>query len=105
MSIHQKNLQLLAIEIFKFNIGIASELMNEIFQFIETHSQLINTSALHRKRAKTMYNGNEALSSLAPKIWELTPNSLKEETSAAFSKTTSRRGQKTNACTGSVRNT
>ena len=35
VSVHQKNLQLLATEIFKSKTGVSSELMNDIFHFVE----------------------------------------------------------------------
>ena len=85
-NIHQRNLQLLATEIFKFKNGIAPELMSDIFQFVKKPYNLRNRSILQRKRTKTVYNGSETLSSLAPKIWVLLPNSLKEEMSLAVFK-------------------
>ena len=60
--------------------------MNKIFKFVKKPYNLRNTSTLHRKRTKTVYNGSETLSSLAPTICELIPNSLKEETSLAVFK-------------------
>ena len=35
VSVHQKNLQLLATEIFKSKTGVSPELMNDIFHFVE----------------------------------------------------------------------
>ena len=35
LTIHQKNLQLLAIEIFKVKMNISPEIMNEIFEFLK----------------------------------------------------------------------
>ena len=35
VSVHQKNLQLLATEIFKSKTGVSPELMNGIFHFVE----------------------------------------------------------------------
>ena len=52
-----------------------------------------------------VYDSNEALSSLTPKIQKLLPNSLKGETSlAVFRKKKSRCGQQTNACANFMRN-
>ena len=35
VSVHQKNFQLLATEIFKSKTGVSPELMNDIFHFVE----------------------------------------------------------------------
>lgn len=53
--------------------------MSDIFEFAKEPYNLRNTSILNRKRAKAMYCGRETLSSLAPNIWELILNSLKDE--------------------------
>ena len=38
VTIHQRNLQQLAIEIFKVKIGIAPIIMNEVFTFVENNT-------------------------------------------------------------------
>ena len=86
VSIHLRNLQLFVTEISKIRNGIIPELMNDIFQFVKKPYNLRNTSILDRKRTIMVYDGNEALSSLTPKIQKLLPNSLKGETSLAVFK-------------------
>ena len=86
VSIHLRNLQLFVTEISKVRNGIIPELMNDIFQFVKKPYNLRNTSILDRKRTIMVYDGNEALSSLTPKIQKLLPNSLKGETSLAVFK-------------------
>ena len=41
VTIHQRNLQQMAIEIFKVKIGIALIIMNEIFTFVENNTYII----------------------------------------------------------------
>ena len=48
ISIHQRNLQLVATEIFKVKNGTALELKTEIFEFVKTPSNLRHTKTLHR---------------------------------------------------------
>ena len=78
MGIHQRNLQFLATEIFKVKNGVSTGLTEDIFQFVNKSYVLRNNSIMLRK--KTVFYGKESLSSLAPKIWKLIPQSLKDET-------------------------
>ena len=77
VSIHQRNLQLLATEIFKSKTGVSPELMNDIFHFVERPSNLTCDYTLERKRDHAVYHDSESLSSFAPKLWDLLPNSIK----------------------------
>ena len=59
VTIHQKNVELVATKNVKNRI--ASELMSTILQFPKKPSNLGNTSILHRKRTKTVYNDHNKL--------------------------------------------
>ena len=87
VSVHQKNLQLLATEIFKSKTGVSPELMNDIFHFVKRPYNLRSVYTLERKRDHTVYHGSESLSSLAPKLWDLLPNSIKSSASLKEFKT------------------
>ena len=87
VSVHQKNLQLLATEIFKSKTGVSPELMNDIFHFVKRPYNLRSVYTLERKRDHTVYHGSESLSSLAPKLWDLLPNSIKNSASLKEFKT------------------
>ena len=76
VSVHQKTLQLLATEIFKSKTGVLPELMNGIFHFLERPYNLRSNCTLERKRDYTVYHGLKSFSSLAPKLWDLLPNSM-----------------------------
>ena len=78
VSVHQKNPQLLATEIFKSKTGASPELMNDIFHFVEWPYNLKSDYTLERKRDNTVYHGSESLSSLAPKLWDLQPKFSKK---------------------------
>ena len=56
---------------------MSPELMNDIFHFAERPYNLRSDYTLERKRDHTVYHGSESLSSLAPKLWDLLPNSIK----------------------------
>ena len=49
VTIHQRNLQLLATEIFKVKQGLSTGLTDEIFQFIDKPYKFRNNSILYRK--------------------------------------------------------
>ena len=87
VSVHQKDLQLLATEIFKSKTGVSPELMNDVFHFVKRPCNLRSDYTLERKRDHTVYHGSESPSSLAPKLWDLLPNSIKNSPSLKEFKT------------------
>ena len=55
--------------------------MKYIFHFVEKPYNLINNSILKRKCNRSLYFVTETISSLAPKNWQLVPNTIKNATS------------------------
>ena len=77
--IHQRNLQILAIEMFKVSNGLSPVLMNDIFQQrSEQTYNLRKLSQFYRPKVNSIYNGTESVSFLGPIIWDLVPNELKD---------------------------
>ena len=76
MSIHQKNLQVLATEIFKVKLNNSPENLKELFSFNVRNYNLRSQSTLKQMKTNFVYFGSESLSSLAPKIWDLVPDNL-----------------------------
>lgn len=66
VSVHQMILQL--IEIFKAKSGMLSELMNDIFHFVERPYHLRSSFIFKRKRAYVIYHGSGNLYSLHSKL-------------------------------------
>ena len=81
VSIHQKSLQVLATEIFKAKLNISPEISKELFSFNVRNYNFRSQSTLKRIKTNSVYFGSESLSSLAPKIWDLVPDSFKNENS------------------------
>ena len=81
MSIHQKNLQVLATEIFKVKLNISPDILKELLSFNVRNYNLRSQSTLKRIKTNSVYFGGENLSSLALKIWDLVPDSFKNENS------------------------
>ena len=49
-----------------------------MFEVINKNYNLRNASILRRNRYFTVHYGSESLAFLAPKIWELVPDSIRE---------------------------
>ena len=79
VSIHQKNLQVLATEIFKAKLNISPEISKELFSFNVRNYNFRSQSTLKQIKTNSVYFSSESLSSLATKIWDLIPDSFKNE--------------------------
>ena len=77
-SIHMKNLQYLATELFKVKNGLSPEIMKEIFVFQESDTyNLRSGNHLARKNIRTTQYGIESVSNLGAKLWNLLPREIK----------------------------
>ena len=77
MKIHQKNLQILATEIYKVKNDLRPKIMADIFYFVEKPYNLRNDSIIQKQANRTVCFETENISSLAPKLWELIPSEIK----------------------------
>ena len=86
VTIHQRNLQKLALEMFKVLNSSSPEIMKEVFPLNTCN----NYDPRHPRQflarpVKSVYYGTESISFLAPKIWEIVPEDIKaSETVAEF---------------------
>ena len=79
VTIHQHNLQQLAIEIFKVKIRIAPIIMNEIFSFAENNTYNLRSGMhLSRVNVHSTQCGTESIGYLGAKIWDLVPVHMKD---------------------------
>ena len=82
VTIHNRDLQQLAIEIFKVKMGISPIIMKEIFNFSDNNNYNLRSGThLSRPIVHTIYYGTESITNLGTKIWELVPQNIKEATS------------------------
>ena len=86
-SIHHRNLQKLATEIYKVKNNLSPILMKDIFQERIIPYKLRNTNPFQASNVKTVYNGTETLSFRGPKTWALVPESIKNAISLKEFKT------------------
>ena len=92
MSIHHRNLQILATEMFRVYTGSATDILNERFSIKPpSNYNLRNQQEFILRHIKTVHYGLNALAYLGPRIWELLSNNLKilESVEAFKSKTKS----------------
>ena len=75
VSIHQGNLPILAIEMFKVSNGLLPVLMNDIFKLKgEQTYNLRKLSQFYRPKVNFVYNGTQSVPFLRPIIWDFVPN-------------------------------
>ena len=88
VSIHHRNIQAQATEMYKVANGMSPEKMNEIFQLREkSHYNLRYTSEFLIPPIHSVYYGSESVSHLGPKIWELIPPVIRQiDTFSGFKK-------------------
>ena len=81
-SIHHRNIQNLAIELYKFFHGLSPSIVKNIFHFkTDIPYNLRSSNDLYSRNPKTVKYGTEATSYLAPKIWSLVSNAIKSSKS------------------------
>ena len=81
-SLHHRNIQRLAIELYKFFHGLSPSIMKNVFHFnTNIPCNLRSRSELYSGNPKTVKYETETISYLAPKIWSLVPNAIKSSKS------------------------
>ena len=77
-SIHHRNIQSLAIEIYKFLHGLSPVIMSDIIKLNRPPTYNLRTrQELYSRNPKTVRYGTETISFLAPKIWAIVPQNTK----------------------------
>ena len=98
VSMHLRNIQVLATELDKFVNGFSPKLVSDCFKLNNmTVYNTRNRSTFYSRPVCTVLHGTESLSHLGPKIWELVPSDMKNlSTLKAFKKAIKQ--WKPNAC-------
>ena len=78
LTIHQRNLQLLAIEIFKTKNNINPTFMKDVFAEKYNYNSLRNPNHLQLPTARTTIYGTENIQFRGCSLWSSLPNSLKD---------------------------
>ena len=84
VSVHFRNVQALAIELYKVVNGFSPDIMKDVFTLNENSCyNTRNKRTFHSRHIRTVHFGSETLSHLAPKTWELVPEEIKKLQSVA----------------------
>ena len=84
VSVHFRNIQALAIELYKVVNGFSPDIMKDVFPLNEnSFYNTRNKITFHSRHIRTVHFGSETLSHLAPKTWELLPEEIKKLESVA----------------------
>ena len=77
-SVHQKNIQFLAIELYKVKNNFSTDIMNELFPLRESNYNLRKQGDFAISALNTSTYGISSLRFFASKIWREIPNEIKE---------------------------
>ena len=81
-TIHQRNIQTLALEIFKTKNNLNPEFMKDIFvEKRDSGYELRENTGLEAMNIRTVHRGEDTLRYLGCKIWKLVPESIKQSIS------------------------
>ena len=87
-TIRERNIQSLAIEIYKFLNGLSPSFLNNVFhKNISNSYDLRNHKELYSRNPKTVRYGTEPVSYVASKIWSKVPQTIKISSSLESFKT------------------
>ena len=81
VTIHQNSIQAIAIMIYKVVNNIAPTIVSELFSFSNVNYNLRSGSQFHQPFANTVWNGQQTMSYLGPKIWNMVPEEMKQKSS------------------------
>ena len=77
-TIHYRNLQVLATELYKVRHGLAPELTKDIFKKRNVTYNFRKNSTFETRNINSVYYGSETKSFLGPKMWNLLPSNIKD---------------------------
>ena len=78
VSIHHRNLECLATEMFKVHLGEALQILHDVFLLTEPSTYNLRFQFEFRTRPiRTVRYGSNSLRFLGPKTWEIAPSELK----------------------------
>ena len=76
VTIHSRNLQTLATEMFKVYKNLPPAIIADLFHVQQNNYNLRDDSYFAIPNVKSLYHGTESLSNLRPRIWNLVPDKL-----------------------------
>ena len=78
VTVHQRNLQILAAEMYKILNGLSPDIMQDSFETKSNYYNTRNAPTFSSRNIKTVRYGLQTISYMAPKIWNLVPKEMKQ---------------------------
>ena len=79
VTFHNRNIQLLATELYKSTNGLSPQIMNDLFEKKDTNGKYLRTQDDYRvPKINTVSFGENSLRYLGPKIWEMVPEYMRD---------------------------
>ena len=82
-TIHERNIQTLAIELYKVAYGLSPSIMNLVFP-LNDHAKYPGENNFMTRNVKTVNYGKETLAHLGPIIWSIVPMDIKKFSLSKF---------------------
>ena len=76
VTVHERNIQILDVELFKIVNGDAPDILKEVFPLKDSKRYPLR-SIFKTRNVRTVNYGTETLSFIGPKIWEIVPKAIK----------------------------
>lgn len=86
MSIHQRCINFLMTEVFKYLNGLSPDLMNDVFVLTKNTYNLRNFNIFKTENPRSTRFGLDAIAHRASELWQSIPNDIKESPSLALFK-------------------
>ena len=80
VTVHQRNLQTLATEMYKILNGLSPDIMQDIFEIKSNSYNTRNAPVFSLRNIKTVKYGLQTISYMAPRIWDLAPKKMDQVT-------------------------
>ena len=81
VTIHHRNLQKLAVEMYKFKNNLSSPLMQDLFTINNNIHDVRNERCWENPKVRTVSYGTETIRYRGPKVWDNLPKDIKESSS------------------------
>ena len=78
VTVHQRNLQILATEMYKILNGLSPDIMHDIFEIKSNYYNTRNAPTFCSRNIKAVRYGLQTISYVASKIWNLVPKEMKQ---------------------------
>ena len=79
-TIHERNIQILAIELYKIINGISLTMMKKVLPLKDSANRYCSRFPFETRNVHTVSYGTETISFLGPKIWHIIPKIIKDST-------------------------